>query len=75
MKDWREYIESNTNILFGKPVIKNTRIPVDLILEKLSEGNSFEDILSAYPRLKKEDIFAALAFSAEVVRNEIVHQF
>lgn len=69
MKNWREHIESNTSVLFGKPVIKNTRIPVDLILEKLSEGDSFEDVLSAYPRLKKDDIFAVLAFSAEVVMD------
>lgn len=69
MKNRREDIESNTNVLFGKPVIKDSRVPVDLILEKLSEGDSFEDILSAYPRLKKDDIFAVLAFSAEVVRD------
>lgn len=75
MKNWKDHIESDAKVLFGKPVIKNTRVPVDLVLEKLSEGDSFDDILAAYPRLTKEDIFAVLAFSAEVVRNEIVHQF
>lgn len=73
MKDWRNHIESKPTVLYGKPVIKNTRIPVDLLLEKLSEGESVDDLLKAYPRLKKEDIFAALAFAAEMIKNEIVH--
>ena len=73
MKDWRQHIESKSTILYGKPVIKGTRIPVDLLLEKLSEGESFNDLLDAYPQLKKEDIFAVLAFAAEMVKNEIVH--
>ena len=72
MKDWRNHIESKPTILYGKPVIKNTRIPVDLLLEKLSEGEIIEDLLKAYPRLKKEDIFAALAFAAEMIKNEVV---
>ena len=73
MKDWRNHIESKPTVLYGKPVIKNTRIPVDLLLEKLSEGESVDRLLKAYPRLKKEDIFAALAFAAEMIKNEIVH--
>jgi uncharacterized protein (DUF433 family) len=73
MKDWKNHIESNPAILYGKPVIRNTRIPVDLLLEKLSEGETPEDLLQAYPRLKLEDIFATLAFAADTIRNEIVH--
>ncbi len=60
MKEWRDHIESRPDVMYGKPVIKNTRIPVDLILEKLSEGESFEGLLEAYPRINKEDILAAL---------------
>ena len=73
MKDWRNHIESKPTVLYGKPVIKNTRIPVDLLLEKLSKGESIDGLLKSYPRLKREDILAALAFAAEMIKNEIVH--
>jgi len=73
MKDWRNHIESKPTVLYGKPVIKDTRIPVDLLLEKLSEGETIDDLLTAYPRIKKEDIFAALAFAAEMIKSEVVH--
>lgn len=73
MHPWRDHIESKPEILFGKPVFKNTRIPVDLILEKLSQGEDVVDLLDAYPTLSKADILAALAFASETVRNEIVH--
>ncbi len=45
MKNWRNHIESNPEVMYGKPVIKNTRIPVDLLLEKLSEGETMEELL------------------------------
>ena len=70
--DWREYIESNPKVLFGKPVIKETRISVDLILEKLSMGESFDQLSKAYPHIPKEAFFACLSFAAEVIKNEIV---
>lgn len=70
--NWQEYIESNPKIMFGKPVIKGTRIPVDLILEKLSLGESFAQLLEAYPHLTERAILACLAFAAASVRNEII---
>ncbi|MCB0841034.1 MAG: DUF433 domain-containing protein [Bacteroidetes bacterium] len=70
--NWREYIESNPKILFGKPVIKGTRIPVDLILEKLSLGESFDQLEEAYPHIKREAIFACLSFAADAIKNPIV---
>lgn len=73
MIDWRKHIESKPSVLYGKPVIKHTRVPVDLLLEKLSEGHSIESLLKAYPHLKAEQIFAALAFAAETIKNEIVY--
>ncbi|HZV71051.1 MAG TPA: DUF433 domain-containing protein [Saprospiraceae bacterium] len=73
MIDWKEYIESNPEILFGKPVFKGTRIPVDLILEKLSYGESWEDLLLAYNRLNKLAIQAALAYATDSVRNDIIY--
>jgi len=65
MIDWKEYIESNPDILFGKLVFKKTRIPVDLILEKLSYDDSWEDLLLAYPRLTQDHIEAALACATD----------
>ncbi len=73
MMNWRNYIESNPKILYGKPVIKNTRIPIDLLLDKMSEGETIEELLQAYPRLDKEAIFAVLAFAAESIKNQKVH--
>ena len=70
--NWREYIESNPKVLFGKPVIKGTRISVDLILEKLSKGESFDQLLKAYPHINQNSIFACLSFAAEAIKNEIV---
>jgi len=70
MLDWRLHIESDPGKLYGKPVIKNTRVPVDLILEKLAVGETMDDLLAAYPRLTSEDIRACLAFASEVIRNE-----
>jgi len=57
------YIEINHKVMGGKPVIKGTRITVELILEKLAAGESFEEILAEHPRLMREHIQAALAFS------------
>lgn len=73
MVDWTLYIESNPQILYGKPVIKDTRIPVDLILEKLAAGDLLNDILEAYPGLTKEAITACLLFAADTIKNEVIH--
>jgi uncharacterized protein (DUF433 family) len=64
-------IEISPDIMLGKPVIKGTRIPVELIIRKLGEGASYEDLLNGYPNLKKEDIQAALLYAAEYLGNEI----
>ncbi|MCZ6633269.1 MAG: DUF433 domain-containing protein [bacterium] len=68
-----ELILSNPQIMMGKPVIAGTRIPVELILEKLAAGESVEQILQAHPRLTQEGIQAALAFAARVLRADIVY--
>ena len=60
------------NICFGKPCIRGTRIWVSLILDFLSSGMTNEDILAEYPHLEKEDIQAALAYGAEMVRDRYV---
>ncbi|MCI4428563.1 MAG: DUF433 domain-containing protein [Burkholderiales bacterium] len=68
--DWRERIVSNPDILVGKPSIKGTRISVELILGWLANGWTHEMILESYPQLVREDILAALAFAAELMRDE-----
>jgi uncharacterized protein (DUF433 family) len=58
-------IEINPRVMLGKPVIRGTRIPVELILRKLSEAASEVDLLEAYPRLTREDIRAAIRYAAD----------
>jgi uncharacterized protein (DUF433 family) len=67
-----ERIEINPAIMLGKPVIRGTRIPVELIIRKLSEGATEADLLDAYPRLTREDIRAALAYAAESLAHETI---
>ena len=69
---WKKYIISDPAILFGKPVIKGTRIPVDLILEKLAAGYSHADLLKAYPRITKKAIQACLLFASDNAKHEKV---
>lgn len=57
-------IESNPKIMVGKPVIRGTRITVELILDKLAAGETVEQILEDYPHLTQEGIRAALEFAA-----------
>ena len=56
----------------GKPVIRGTRIPVELVLRKFSEGATEADLLDAYPRLTRADIQAALAFAADSLAHEAI---
>jgi uncharacterized protein (DUF433 family) len=70
--NWKDYIASDPAILYGKPVIKNTRIPVDLILEKLAAGNTNADILAAYPKITEQAITACLLFASESIKSEII---
>ena len=65
-------IESNPKIMVGKPVIRGTRITVELILDKLAAGETVEQILEDYPHLTREGIRAALEFAAESVRFDHV---
>ena len=66
-------IEINSEVLLGKPVIRGTRISVELILRKLSEGATEADLIDAYPRLSRADIQAALAYAAQTIANETIY--
>lgn len=70
--NYSEYIESNPDIMLGKPVIKGTRLTVELIIQKLSEGASHAQLLEAYPSLSPNDILATLAYASEVISNETI---
>jgi uncharacterized protein (DUF433 family) len=63
-------IEINPKVMLGKPVIRRTRITVELILRKLSEGAREADLLDAYPRLTREDIKAAIGYAADTLAHE-----
>jgi uncharacterized protein (DUF433 family) len=67
MKTHHDKIAINPDVMLGKPVIKGTRIPVELIIRKLGEGATIEDLLDAYPNLKKDDIHGL-----ELMRNFVV---
>lgn len=64
-------IIANPNILGGKPIIKGTRISVELILQLLASGLSEEEILEDYPHLTREDIHACLDYAARSMKNEV----
>jgi uncharacterized protein (DUF433 family) len=73
VENYENLIEINPKVMLGKPVIKGTRITVELILEKLGAGESIEQILEAHPRLTRSDIYAALQYALKTVKNEEIH--
>lgn len=68
--NWRDHIHSDKKILGGKPVVKGTRISVELILEYLTDGCSVADVIAAYPHLKPDDVRAAIAFARDMLAEE-----
>jgi uncharacterized protein (DUF433 family) len=65
-------VEVNPRVMLGKPVIRGTRIPVELLLRKLSEGATQADLLEAYPGLTHDDIYAAMRYAADTLAHEEV---
>ena len=74
MENLLSRIDSNPAVMLGKPVVKGTRITVELILRKISGGYSFEEILEMYPQLTREDILAAVEYAASAIANERILQ-
>lgn len=64
------HIERNPNVMLGKPIIKGTRITVELVMRKLASGFSVEDLLGSYPNLTKEQVLAAFSYAADMIANE-----
>jgi len=71
MLDWKLHIAADPEVMYGKPCIKGTRIPVDLILDKLAAGQPIQDILEGYPQLTDEDIRACMQYGANSIRNDV----
>jgi uncharacterized protein (DUF433 family) len=65
-------VEINPEVMLGKPVIRGTRIPIELIVRKLGEGATEADLLDAYPRLTRGDIQAALLYAADALSHETI---
>jgi len=73
MPEYRKWITSDPNVLFGKPAIKGTRISVELILDELAGGTTIDELIEAYPRLNREAISTALAFAADTLRTKVTY--
>lgn len=67
-----KHISIDSNICFGKPCIRGTRIWVSLILDFLSNGMTIDEILEEYPQLTEESIRAAIAYGAEMSRERYI---
>lgn len=71
--DWRQRIIIDPDVLVGKPVIRGTRISVDLVIDLLARGYSKEQILGQYDHVTADDIQACLAYASEALRSERVY--
>ncbi len=69
--DWHKHISVDPEIHHGEPCINGTRIPVSMIVGSFADGMSFDEIIDAYPQLKRESVQAALAYAADIVRQEV----
>jgi uncharacterized protein (DUF433 family) len=67
---YRDRIVIDSAVMLGKPVIRGTRVPVELILRKLSEGAAEAELCEDYPSLVPEDVRAALAYAADSIAHE-----
>ena len=69
-EDLLERVEIDPDVMLGKPVIRGTRITVEIILEKIAADCTIEEILEDYPRLEREDILAAVAYARQAIGTE-----
>ena len=74
MQELLSRITRNSDVCFGKPVIRNMRYPVEMILELLSGEMSAENILTDYPDLEADDIKACMAYASEMVKVKSIHK-
>lgn len=67
---YKGLIERNPEIMLGKPIVKGTRITVELIMRKLAEGYTIDALLESYPHLTQKQVYAALEYAADMIANE-----
>ena len=72
MQDLLKRILIDPRICHGQPCVKGTRIPVSLVVQYLANGDSVDDVLVAYPVLKRDDVQACLAYAAEMTRERVL---
>jgi uncharacterized protein (DUF433 family) len=65
-----ERIEFDPEVMLGKPVIRSTRITVEIILEKIAAGCPIEEVLAEYPRLTRDDVLAAVAYARQAIGTD-----
>jgi uncharacterized protein (DUF433 family) len=70
--EWQAHITADPAVLRGKPVIKGTRISVELVLECLARGWTLDDLLAQYPHLSREAVAACLDYARDLVQSETV---
>ena len=70
---WRERIVVDTDVLVGKPVVKGTRIAVELVVDLLARGYTKEQVLQQYGHLTADDVQACLAYAADILQSERVY--
>lgn len=71
--NYRDYITSNPAVMLGKPVIKGTRITVELIMEKIANDISMEEILESHPHITRKQVLACVQYALETIKNEVVY--
>jgi len=69
---WQDRIVVDPKVLTGKPVVRGTRISVELVVDLLAAGWSHEQILASYPHLSEDDVRACLSYASELLREEHV---
>ena len=72
--NWRNHIETNDNILLGKPVVKGTRVSIEHIIKLLASGWTENQILDNYPRLSKESLQAVFAYIQDIMKDGFIYE-
>jgi uncharacterized protein (DUF433 family) len=70
--DWKDRVTIDSEVHHGDPCIKGTRIPVSIVVGSIADGMTIDEIRGAYPQVSAEDVRAALAYAAEVLRTEVI---
>lgn len=71
--NWQAHIDSDKNVMQGRPVVKGTRLTVEFLLERLADGWTEQDLLTNYPRLTKEALQAVFAFVSTTMKDNLVY--